>query len=223
MVVNLYGFVGSTYTKRAAITLHEKQVPFIFHPIDYTKKEHKLPEHTAKHPFGQVPVLEDDGITVYESRAIARFIALKYSDQGLPLIPPISDLAKTAAFETAMQVENQQFDVWAARIVVEKLIKRLFNPDYEQNTALVDEAITTLNAKLDVFEKLLSEQAYLAGDEITLPDLNIIPLGVKLQEALGVDILENSHRPSVTKWWQRLTARPSWIAVQDGVKTVEKY
>jgi glutathione S-transferase len=57
MVLKLFGNVKSTCTCRVAIVLHEKQVPFEFHPVDFAKGEHKSPEYLEKQPFGQVPYI----------------------------------------------------------------------------------------------------------------------------------------------------------------------
>lgn len=55
MVVKLYGSSMSTCTRRVAVVLHEKQVPFEFCSIDLMKGEHKTLQYLKKQPFGQVP------------------------------------------------------------------------------------------------------------------------------------------------------------------------
>jgi len=60
MVLRLYGSPISTCTRRVAMVLHEKQVPFKLHPIDLAKGEHKAPEFLARQPFGQVPYIVSD-------------------------------------------------------------------------------------------------------------------------------------------------------------------
>jgi glutathione S-transferase len=57
MVLKLYGNPGSTCTKRIAVVLYEKKIPFELHVIDFTKGEHKAPAFLEKQPFGQVPYL----------------------------------------------------------------------------------------------------------------------------------------------------------------------
>ncbi|KIY61439.1 glutathione S-transferase [Cylindrobasidium torrendii FP15055 ss-10] len=220
MVVHLYGNDMSTCTKRVAVTLHEKQIPFQFHPIDFAKAEHKLPDYVAKQPFGQVPYIEDDGLVVYQSRAIGRYLALKYASQGTPLIPPTSDITKTVAFEEAMQIENQEFEPSASKIGIEKLIFPTLVPGYQPDEQAVKAAVNTLGKKLDVYEKILSKQKFLAGDEITLADLNHIPWGINLK-VCGVDVPE--ERPAVSRWWNDVVSRPSVIAFQDGFHSIEKY
>lgn len=122
MVLQLYGSPMSTCTKRVAAVLHEKQVSFELHPIDLFKGEQKAPEFMAHQPFGQVPYIVDDGFVLYESRAICRYLALKYAGQGTPLIPSPTDLEKYALFEQAAHIELAAFDPYASQFGVQKII-----------------------------------------------------------------------------------------------------
>lgn len=45
--------------------------------------EQKSPEHLSRQPFGQAPAIEEDGLTLFESGAIALYVAEK-SDDLLP-------------------------------------------------------------------------------------------------------------------------------------------
>lgn len=57
MHIRLYGRPLSTATRRAAMVLVEKGVPFELVSIDTLKKEQKTPEYLERHPFGQIPLL----------------------------------------------------------------------------------------------------------------------------------------------------------------------
>jgi glutathione S-transferase len=122
MVLQLYGHPMSSCTKRVAAVLHEKKVSFDLHLINIPKGEHKAPEYMAHQPFGQVPYIVDDGLVLYESRAICRYIALKYAGQGIPLIPSPTDLEKYALFEQAAHIELSAFDPYASQFGVQKVI-----------------------------------------------------------------------------------------------------
>jgi glutathione S-transferase len=217
MVLKLYGSPNSTCTKRVAVILHEKKVPFEFFPIDFGKKEHKDPEYLKKQPFGQVPYLDDDGFIIYESRAIARYIATKFASQGTPELIP-TDLKKQALFEQAASVETSNFDSYASPAVYENVFKKYLGltPDPERFNTL----ITTLSAKLDVYDQILAKQKYVAGDNITLADFFHIPYGELLAVA-GSDVIQ--QKPNVAKWFKDITSRPSWQAVKGGISSVSSY
>ena len=123
MVLKLHGSPISTCTKRVATVLREKNVPFELVAIDFAKGEHKSPGFTAHQPFGQVPyIVDDDGFELYESRAIARYIAEKYANQGTNLIP-MKDLQSRALFEQAASIETADFDQFAGKAVFEMVFK----------------------------------------------------------------------------------------------------
>lgn len=109
-----------------AVVLKEKNVPFEFIPVDLLKGAHKAPKFTVYQPFGQVPYIvrpsfpyrcrtivdilylkDDNGLILYESRAICRYIAVKYAPQGTPLIP--TDPTAIAFFEQAVSIETSNF------------------------------------------------------------------------------------------------------------------
>ncbi|KAI0696181.1 glutathione S-transferase-like protein [Cytidiella melzeri] len=215
MVFQLVGHPLSTCTRRVAVVLKEKKVDFEFVPVDFAKGEHKSAEFVKKQPFGQVPYIVDDGFVLFESRAIARYIATKYRDQGTPsLVPDPSDLQATALFEQAASIETSNFDFYAYAIAIEKVFKPMRG--FATNEDVIKEKLATLEGKLDAYEAILGKQKYLAGDNITLADLFHLPYGATLVSA-GFDIF-NAKRPNVARWWEDISTRESWEAVKAGVK-----
>ncbi|KAG6810055.1 hypothetical protein H0H87_011358 [Tephrocybe sp. NHM501043] len=210
MVLRLFGSPFSTCSKRVATVLHEKKVPFELVVIDLAKHEQKSPAFREKQPFGQIPYLDDDGFIVYESRAICRYIATKYADQGTKLIP--TDLKGLAIFEQALSVEQAHFNPSAEGAISENIYKPFFGkaPD----PAVFEGHLKKLDEKLDIYDLILSKQKYLAGDELTLVDLFHIPFGAILPTA-GSEIMNS--KPHVAKWFKELTERPSWQAIKDNI------
>ncbi|KAF9800158.1 hypothetical protein IEO21_10423 [Rhodonia placenta] len=214
MVLKLHGFSLSTCTRRVALVLKEKNVPYKLVPVDLTKNENKSPSYLANQPFGQVPyIVDDDGFQLFESRAIGRYIALKYPDQGNKLMPDPADLKKTALFEQAASIELSNFDPLASTLAFERLVKPRRGLG-ETNEALVAQITQQLGAKLDVYEVILSKTKYLAGEEVSLADLFHIPYGSMLG-MMRID-LGSETRPNAARWWKDIMSRPSWVSVKDG-------
>lgn len=67
--------------------------------------QHKSPEYLKMQPFGKIPVLEDDGLLIYESRAIAKYLASKYGN-GKLCPSPADDAGKFAIFEQVCKGEG---------------------------------------------------------------------------------------------------------------------
>lgn len=50
--------------------------------VDLANGEHKTPEFLAMNPFGEVPVLQDDGVFISDSTAILVYLAKKTGNTG---------------------------------------------------------------------------------------------------------------------------------------------
>jgi len=212
-VIKLYGSPKSTCTRRVANILKEKNLPYELISINLAEKANTTPEYLDKQPFGQIPVLEDNGYSIYESRAIGRYIALKYASQGTQgLVPDGSDFEAIGRFEEASSVEYSQFSPSAEGLAVELVFKKFRGQ--EADPAAVEKHTANLQKKLDAYEKILSKKKYLAGENVTLADLYHLPYGDLLINVIKIDIL--STRPNLAKWWNDISARESWKSVKDG-------
>ncbi|KAJ6484097.1 glutathione S-transferase [Mycena sanguinolenta] len=196
-----------------ALLLAEKQIPFELVFVDMANKQHKTPEYLAMHPFGQVPVIDDDGFVLYESRAICRYLAEKYADQGPNLYP--KGLKERAMVEQAASVESANFYPPALKMLAEIFGKKHRGLPVDQ--AVLDEALTQLSTVLDVYEGSLGKHKFVAGDEFSLADLFHYALAPLLVEH-GLDIM-TTRAPNVTRWWNEVISRPAWVKLQaDGIK-----
>ncbi|KAF7346856.1 Glutathione S-transferase [Mycena sanguinolenta] len=214
MVLKLYSapFVGGG-AAIIGLALAEKQVPFEFVPVDLAANEHKTPEYMAMNPFGLVPVIDDDGFIIYESRAICRYIADKYPNQGTDFLP--KSLKERALVEQAASIEYSTFYPAIYPVMKEIFGKR--RQGLPVDKAALDEAVEELSAKLDVYEVILGKHRFLAGDEFSLADLCHYTYAPLLAEH-GIDVM-TSKGPNVTRWWNELMSRPTWVKLKaDGFK-----
>ena len=99
MAIKIYGSPYSTCTQRILTVCGEKSIPYELVAINLATGEHKSPSFLEKQPFGKIPVLEDDGYVVYESRAICKYLAAKYTGKGPELMPPSTSLKAFGLFE----------------------------------------------------------------------------------------------------------------------------
>ncbi|CAE6534350.1 unnamed protein product [Rhizoctonia solani] len=209
MVVKIYGMFISGCCKRVLTTCHELGVDYELIETSIPKGEHKNPEYIEKlHPFGAIPALVDeDGTQIYESRAICRYLVAKYSKDST-LLPSPSDPKTYGLFEQAASIEYSSFDPPAAGIYLEYLHARVENraPDLAQ----VERDRNTLVAKLEAYERILSKQKYLAGDEFTLADLFHLPYAAGC-EPYAPGIFD--AQPNVKRWWTEISGREAWKAV----------
>lgn len=83
-MLKLYGFArvnknarGNTRDLRVLWALEETGVPYELVGMDHPNHDLDSPAYRALNPFGQIPVIDDDGVVVSESGAILLYLARK--------------------------------------------------------------------------------------------------------------------------------------------------
>lgn len=144
---------------------------------------------------GQTDVVQDDGFILFESRAIARYVAQK---AGSRLVPPPDDIQALAKYDQAQNIEAFDFEPSVAGIFIERVAKPYRGLTADESR--VEEHKNTLTKKLAGYERILSKTKYLTGDEVALVDLFHIVHGSYLS-GQGIDILENPKLfPNVARY-----------------------
>ncbi|CAF4685521.1 unnamed protein product [Rotaria sp. Silwood2] len=206
----VYGMLTSPSVQRVLATLIEKGLKYEFKLVNLRANENLTPSYLEKQPFGTIPLLEDvDGFTIYESRAICRYLEMKYKGKGTELMPRNNPKAE-GLFEQAASIELCYFDPHATNIGRELVLKKMRGGEPDMNQ--VAEFRRDLGENLDVYEKLLSEQSYLAGNTYTFADLFHVPLGLLLVKCGEGELFES--RPHVKQWWEKISTRQAWKNIQ---------
>jgi glutathione S-transferase len=76
-------FAPNSRAGRVLWLLEELGLPYELNKMAFHPKDLKSDEHRARHPLGRVPVLEDDGIQIWESGAIIDYILERHKNGGL--------------------------------------------------------------------------------------------------------------------------------------------
>lgn len=210
----LYGARGSTNTDRVRLTLADAGfTDYDLVLLNLMKGEQKSLDNMKRHPWGKVPAVEfPDGLVLYESRSICKFLAQKYS---FPLLPEVTDATATALFDQAQSVEMLYFADPAGRIAFEKMAKRFMG--LQADEAVVASSLKAVEVYFDVAETILQKQEYMAGATFSLVDIYYIPLVTRLF-AVGFGELLLGDRPGVKAWWERITSRPGIQALLEADK-----
>lgn len=199
-MIRIYGHPLSTCTRKVLTTLAETNTPYELTVVDFAKGEHKQPPHLARQPFGQVPAIDDDGFTMFESRAICRYLNRKANGSLVP-----TDVAGAARMEQWISIETTQFSGPAMKFIFQDVFKRPQTPE------VLDEARQKVGVALTELEKQLSRQEYLAGSEFSLADLCFMPY---FDYAMSTELKPSiEKRPKISAWWKRISERPSWRKV----------
>jgi len=190
---------------RVVAALVEKDLEYELIVVNLTTGAHKHPDFLALNPFGQIPVLQDGDITLFESRAITKYIAKKHAGIGPDLLGSATPAA-AAAVEVWLEVEAHQFGPHISAVVYELLIKPKFGG--ATDLVVVEAEAAKLAKVLDVYEARLASSKYIAGDEFSLADLHHAPYINYLMKTVKAELI--TSRPHVKAWWEEISARPAW-------------
>ncbi|KAI3967162.1 hypothetical protein MKW92_024057 [Papaver armeniacum] len=213
MALKVHGLAKAMSVASVMLCLAEKELDFEFVNVNCSKGEQKLQSFLSKNPFGKIPVFEDGPLTLFESRAITRYIAQKYKDIGTDLLRH-DKIEEAAMVGVWIEVESQHFNPPSFAIIYEMFVGPIFGQTVDQS--VVNRNIEKLDKVLDVYEARLSNSKYLACDSFSLADLHHLPNIYYLMKITPCADLINS-RPHVKAWWEDISARPSFVKVAQGL------
>lgn len=162
--------------------------------VDLKSGAHKKPEFLALNPFGQVPVLEDDGVAIADSNAILVYLANKSGQRAwLP-----EDARGAAAVQRWLSVAAGEvaYGPAAARLIT------VFGAGFN-----AEEVIGRAHALLNKLEAHLANREWLAADHPTIADVAIYSYLARAPEG-NVDL---SAYTAVKGFLGRVEALPGFV------------
>jgi glutathione S-transferase len=205
--MRLYGHRGSICTNRVLFVFGEKAIAPEFVAVDLAAGEHRLPAHLTRQPFGMIPVLEDGAFSLYESRAIMRYLDRVLDGPALTPREPRT----LAAMEQWISVEQSYLSPPVGAILQHKFLAPMRGETIDADA--LDRARAEAARALDVLDAALARDAYLAGDAFTLAEVSTAPV-IAMLFVTGEDALVTRRR-HVAAWWDRVSSRPGqalWAA-----------
>lgn len=200
----VHGVPGSPFMRAVEVALHEKSAPYRVRAI--APGESKSPEYLSLHPFGRIPAFEHGDFRLYETQAILRYI-----DDVIPS-PPLepADPRLAARMNQILGINDWYFFPLVARAIVFNRIvgPKLLNLPVDE--AAIAAAVPEGRRCIGELERLLGEQRFLAGDQLTLADVVLAPqLDFFAATPEGSSLLAGTR---LNAWLTRMNARPSMIA-----------
>jgi glutathione S-transferase len=199
----IYGPAYSTYARTCRLALEEKGADYDLVEVDILSGANTTPEHLARHPFGKVPAFEHDGLELYETDAITRYVDEAF--QGTDLQP--ADAAGRARMAQAINIiGGYAYPAMISQIFVQRAVRPMTGGTADEDA--IAAAIPQAETAVAALEKLIDGNAYLAGDRLSLADLLLIPVYDYIaQTPEGQNMLAKA--PNLQRWWDTVRTRPS--------------
>jgi GST-like protein len=192
--------------RKASIALEELGLRYEVRRVNLQAEEQLRPEFLALNPNHKIPVLEDDGLVVWESGAILLHLGERHDPEGRIL--PKDPRQRLAAIQYAF------FQTGGIGPNLGRLGAALRKPG-EKNQEMIDTFAGEVRRLIGVLDRILADgRDYLAGP-YSIGDIMHYPwLSILL--SLGAKDLTEQKR--VVAWLERIGARP---AVQKGMRVPE--
>ena len=203
--IKLYNFPRSGHAHRVELMLSLLQLPTELILVDLAKGEHKQPGFLALNSFGQVPVIDDQGVLLADSNAILVYLAQKYGNgRWLP-----TDPVAAAKVQRWLSVAAGPIAFGPARA---RLIT-VFGAPYN-----AEEVIAYSHTVLKVIDQELAITPYLAGAEPTIADVAAYSYIAHAPEGnVSLDDYAN-----IRAWLARIEALPGFVGMPRTVAGLQK-
>ena len=193
-MITLYDMPLSGNCHKVRLLLSLLALPYQTRPVDLRGGEQRSPDYLQRNPFGQVPVLDDDGLIIRDSQAILVYLAKRYGgEQWWP-----DDAYRSAQIAAWLSTAANEIFHGPAMLRVHHKFGRAIDTEKARQTA---------EKVLDIIDRHLESRDWLAGDTVSIADIAAYPYLALAPEG-GIDI---GAYPNIVTWFQRIRALPGYV------------
>ena len=185
----LYSGTTCPFSQRCRLVLFEKGMDFEIKDVDLFKKPEDI---NVMNPYGQVPILVERDLTLYESNIINEYIDERFPH---PQLMPADPVMRARARLFLFNFERELF------VHVQTIENTGNQKAIEKGKLLIRDRLTQL-------APILLKSKYMLDDEFSMLDVSIAPLLWRLDH-YGID-LPKSAAP-LMKYAERIFSRPAYI------------
>ncbi|HET6390932.1 glutathione S-transferase [Hyphomicrobium sp.] len=201
-MLKVWGRLNSLNVQKVMWLIGELDVPHehIAAGGDFGKVD--TPAFLAMNPHGRIPVIEDEGHTVWESHTILRYLAARY---GKGSFWP-DDAFERSNYERWMD--------WSQTALQPAFLNDVFwafyrTPEAERDWSIINRGIEQSAKYLQLLDRWLNGKEYMLGESLSLAD---ITTGALLFRYYNIEIERPARLPNVEAWYDRLKSRPAYRA-----------
>jgi glutathione S-transferase len=195
-MLTLFEFGLSGNCHKARLLLSMLGLSYTKHTVNGGLAEHKSADYLQQHPMGQVPLLVDADIRIWDSQAILVYLAAKRPEFGFyPAEPKLQ-----AQIQSWLSVANNELNRGPAQLRMHYKFGRVID---------LNAAQTTATQLLLVLEKKLQQGTWLVGTQVTIADIAMYPYLALAHEAQ----LDLAAYPAITRWLRDFESLPGYVAM----------
>ncbi|MGR8941830.1 MAG: glutathione S-transferase family protein [Gammaproteobacteria bacterium] len=193
-MITLYDVPPSGNCHKVRLMLNFLALPYQTQPVNLAGGEQCSPDYLRLNPFGQVPVLYDDGLIIRDSQAILVYLAKRYGgEQWWP-----EDAFRLAQIAAWLSTAANEIANGPAMLRVHHKFGRAIDTAKARQTA---------EKLLGIIDRHLESRNWLVGDTLSIADIAVYPYLALAPEG-GLDI---GTYTNIIAWFQRIRALPGYV------------
>jgi glutathione S-transferase len=194
-MIRVLGRQTSGNVQKVLFMLNEIKVPYEREDYGRQFSNTQTPEYLALNPNGKVPTVIDDGVVIWESNTILRYLAAKYAPQLTGGVP-------------AEKTEVERWMDWllaTVNTVYVAVFKDAQKAAGERGSDFSANA-KELAAALAIADGHMLDKDWFALDRLTIADIALAPV---FKRCLGFPI-ERPRFENLERWMSAISARPAF-------------
>ncbi len=202
MTIELYVFPPSPRAFRVMAVANHLGIDTTLRLVDLLKGEQKTPEFTALNPNTRMPVLKDGDYVLWESCAIAQYLAGKKPESGLLGTGERErlDITRWQFWDIA------HWDPACTVFIFENLVKPNVLKGGEPDQAVIAKGMEPFHRAAKVLDGQLKGRKFVTGERLTIADFSI-GAAMNLAEAARFPLEPYGE---IKRWYGTLRALPAW-------------
>ncbi|MCG8325094.1 MAG: glutathione S-transferase family protein [Thiotrichales bacterium] len=192
-MIKLYGLEISFPVNRVRLCLNAMDLAYEFIQASPLSGDTQTEEYLKMSPAGKIPAIDVEGVTLFESNAIMKYLCRKYDSGFYP-----ADIEAQARVDawcdfTAIHVANG-----VGKVLFNKCLAPMLEMDVDEQS--LQDGYAFIDRFFGVADQQLGNSTCLAGDQLTIADFGLLAT-VDPAEVLEVDM---SKYPKLAAWQTRL-------------------
>ena len=188
----LYSGTTCPFSQRCRLVLFEKGMDFEVRDVDLFNKPEDI---STMNPYGQVPILVERELILYESNIINEYIDERFPH---PQLMPADPLMRARA---RLMLYNFEKELFVHVHVLESERAKSNDKSHDKARAEIRDRLTTL-------APLFLKNKYMLGDEFSMLDVAVAPLLWRLDH-YGIELSKTAA--PLMKYAERIFSRPAYI------------
>lgn len=214
--MKLYSGPLSLFSRKVEIALAEKGIPYDLEVVSFSQTRGYAPKHPAvlaANPKGQVPVLVDGDLTLFDSTVI-----LEYLEDGWPDPALLPNDPKARA-------RCRLLELTADEILLKPLSRLMFRTEPARADPAEEARLeaAAVDAEWELVGLYRELQGELRGDwfcgQVSTADIALF-MAVHYGVRLGGPALDSV--PTLRLWYRRMLARPAVASVVAGIEEADR-